>query len=64
MGIGGLSISMTHTGPDCQTCIRLLMDSDGLIVNRIMLEPDAEYDPAPLIVAPSRSGWRYWRDIH
>ena len=43
---------MAHTGVDCQDCVHLLLDSDGLIVNRIMLEPDAEYDPLPLILAP------------
>ena len=32
--------------------IRLLLDSEGLIVNRILLEPDAIYDPSPLIIAP------------
>ena len=41
-----------HDGEDCQNCVRLLLDSEGNIVNRILLEPDAEYDPAPLIVAP------------
>ena len=43
---------MTHTGLACEECIRLLIDVDGNIVNRIMLEPDAEYDPSPLIVLP------------
>ena len=32
--------------------IRLLLDEQGNIVNRIMLEPDVVYDPSPLIVAP------------
>ena len=43
---------MVHTGADCQDCVRLLLDSEGNIVNRIMLEPNAVYDPSPLIVAP------------
>ena len=43
---------MAHAGADCQDCVRLLVDADGLIVNRIMIEPDAVFDPSPLIVAP------------
>ena len=41
-----------HNGEDCQNCVRLLLDSAGNIVNRILLEPDAVYDPSPFIVAP------------
>ena len=40
---------------DCQNCVRLLLDVDGRIVNRIMLEPDADYDPSPFIVAPEEA---------
>ena len=43
---------MPHTGTDCQECVRLLIDVDGNIVNRILLESDAVYDPSPLIIAP------------
>ena len=32
--------------------IRLLLDSDGLVVNRILLEPGVEYNPSPLVLAP------------
>ena len=59
---------MAHTGSDCQECVRLLLDSDGNIVNRIMLEPDAEYDPSPLIVAPEeidgQIGGTYINDVY
>lgn len=51
MATTGLSINM-HSGESCQDCVRLLLDNEGNIVNRIMLEPDVEYDPSPLIVAP------------
>ena len=52
MAIFGWSIKMVHTGIDCQDCVRLLLDSDGLVVNRILLEPDVVYDPSPYILAP------------
>ena len=36
----------------CNSCVRLVLDDAGNIVNRIMLEPFAAYDPAPFVVAP------------
>ena len=41
-----------HSGEDCQNCVRLLLDNEGNVINRILLEPDAIYDPSPLIVGP------------
>ena len=32
--------------------VRLLLDDAGTIVNRILLEPDALYNPTPYILAP------------
>ena len=45
-------VDAVHEGENCQNCVRLLLDNEGNVINRILLEPDAAYDPSPFIMAP------------